>query len=806
MRDLEQDIRYALRSLVRTPAYTIAVLVTLAIGIGANTAMFSVLRGVLLRPLPQSNGERIVRLYQPNVDTETTGLSPVEMGDFRSAGAVEDIVEYHSMPFTFLGAGDPRRLQTGVVSANWFDVMGVRPVVGRAFRAGEDQPGSDPVLMLSWEYWHSAFGGDPGVVGMTLRMNDRVHTVVGVLPQIPRYPSADDVYMPSSSCPFRSAPGWANSRTARQAAFALLRPGRTIDAALADLRVVATHLHEAYPDAYPAERRMSIAAVPLTDLLTRDVRPTLLILLAAAACLLLLVCTNVTNLTLARLLRRDGEIATRAALGATRARIVRQIVTEALVLALIGGALGVAVAFGTTRPLALWLERFTPRAAGIRLDGAVLAASLLITILAGIVAGLIPALARLRSTSPLVTSAAGRTTAGVRHMRLRGALIIAQVAIAIVLLTGAGLLLRSMLNLERVSPGFDPERVLTARVDLNWTRYDNAERSAAFYRAVEERLLAQPFVESVAFASSFPLDGDPASQLTVVAETPLNEMGPDVRVALNSVSSGYFDALGVPLLQGRALNDADAHPDAEAVAVVTRAAARRLWGETDPIGRRVSADGGSSWGTVVGVVADVRQEIAGEEEAMIFVHHYRQHTLQSRILVRGTLPASGLEAAVRAAVHDADPEQPVTEAGSIAAFRDRTLAPRRITTGLIAAFAGLALAITVVGLAGVVAYTVAQRAGEIAIRSALGAGPGAVIRLAVTDAFRLVGAGMIVGLALAAATTRLLAGLLFGVQPLDPLTLTAVAALLLSVTAAAAFLPARHATLIEPVRAMRQSA
>ncbi|MGH7447956.1 MAG: FtsX-like permease family protein, partial [Longimicrobiales bacterium] len=353
-----------------------------------------------------------------------------------------------------------------------------------------------PVLLLSWEYWQNGFGGDPGVIGMTLRMNDRVHTVIGVLPQIPRYPSVDDVYMPSSSCPFRSAPDWANSRTARQPAFALLRPGRTIDVALADMRAVATRLHDAYPEAYPVSRRMSIAAVPLADLLTRDVRPTLLILLAATACLLLLVCTNVTNLTLARLLRRDGEIATRAALGATRARIARQVVTEVLVLALIGGALGVAVAFGTVRPAALWIERFTPRAAAIRLDGVVLIASLLITLLAGMIAGLVPALARLRGAGSLATGAAGRTTAGRRHMRLRGTLIIAQVATAIVLLTGAGLLMRSMLNLERVSPGFDPERVLTARIDLNWTRYDNAERSAAFYRAVEERLLAQPFVES----------------------------------------------------------------------------------------------------------------------------------------------------------------------------------------------------------------------------------------------------------------------------------------------------------------------
>jgi putative ABC transport system permease protein len=802
-----RELRVALRAVARAPGYATVVLVTLALGVGANAALFSVLRAVLLEPLPQQNGHRVVRVFQPNTAGELTGLSPLEIADYRAAPSIEAIVEYHSMPFTFLDAGEPQRLQTGVVSADYFDALGVRALVGRTFRPGEDQPGSDPVLVLSHDYWLRAFGGDPGVVGRTLRMNDRTHTVVGVLPRVPQHPNENDVFMPVSSCPFRASPGWAESRTARQPAFALIRAGRTVEQATTELGTVAARLHATYPEAYPAERNFTVRAVPLAELLAGGARPPLLVLLGATLFLLLLVCANLVNLAVVRMLRRRAEFATRLALGATRGRIARQLALEAGVLGVAGGALGVAVAYGMLPPLAGFVAQLSPRAHEVRLDGVVLAAALLVALAAGVGAALLPLVGgRWRIAATM--AGGGRVTGGRAQNALRSTLIVLQVAVSIVLLAGAALLTRSLLNLHGVTPGFDPARVLTARIDPNWTRYDTTERSAAFFRAIEDRLGANAAVTAVAFASSFPLNGDPASRIAVTldgADAAGGAGEPAPRLAINSVGSGYFDALGVPVLRGRTLADADAHPNAELAVVATRAAAARMFGEAEPIGRRVSLDGGETWGAVVGVVGDVRQELESDFEAMLFVHHYRFHGIGSRLLVRGAGAPAELEALVRAAVREADAEQPVTDVATVEALRGRTLAPRRVVAALVGAFALLALGITVVGLAGVVAFAVAQRTGEIGIRLALGATRAGILALVLRHAVLLTVLGVAAGGALALALGRLLTGLLFGVPAADPRSFALVAALFLAAAGAAALGPARAALRIDPARAMRKS-
>lgn len=801
MGGLRLDISYALRSLRRQPAYVAAVVATLALGIGANTTMFSVVRGVLLKPLPHENGSRIVRLYQPNTESALTGLSPLEMADYRRAATtLSHVVEYHSMPFTFLGNDEPQRLQTGVVSADFFDAMGVRAQVGRTFRAGEDQPGSDPVLVLSWEYWQRAFGGDPGVAGATLRMNDRTHTVIGVLPRIPQYPDHNDVYMPASSCPFRADASWGESRTARQAAFGLLRPGVSTAAAEQELRRIATALHAEHPDAYPQDRRFDIRAVPLAELMAAQSRLTVLLLFGATAFLLLIVCANVINLAVVRLIRRDQETSTRLALGAGPARIVRQSVVESALLAGGGAVAGVGVAYLASAAAMPVLTQLSTRAHEVSLDGAVLGFALLVTALATLLGGLVPALLRVRRIGS--GSYGSRSTSGARHARLRGGLIITQVAVSLVLLAGSGLLIRSLANLERVSAGFDPGRVLTARVDLNWTRYDDAAATARFYRAVEERLHGTPGIEAAAFASSFPLNGSAAARIGIVVDG--GDAPADAgSIGVNSVSSRYFAALGIPILRGRAFTDADGATDVPAAIVLTSASARRLFGDDDPIGRRISSDGGQSWGSVIGVAGDMRQQLEGDFEAMAFVHQHRIRDIQSRLLVRGSLNPAQLEQAVRAAVAQVDREQPVTDVRTIREFRDAALAPRRTIALVLGAFAALALLITAVGVAGVIAFAVAEREREISIRIALGATHAGVFVLMVRQAATLTAAGLVLGLALALLATRLLGSLLFNVPAADPLTFLTVAVLLLVVALGAGAAPALRALRTEPVRALR---
>ncbi|MGH7718032.1 MAG: ADOP family duplicated permease, partial [Gemmatimonadaceae bacterium] len=614
MQELRQDIRFALRTLRRSPGFAAAIILTLALGIGANAAMFSVINGTMLQPLPYANGDRVVRLLQPSAEVENNEFSPPELLDYRTGTqTVADVVEYHSMPFTFLNEREAQRLQTGVVSASYFSTLGVQPVLGRTFREGEDQPGAEPVLLLTYEYWQREFGGDPDVVGKTFRMNDRIHTVVGVLPALPAYPGANDVYMPASSCPFRSSPGTTNSRLARGlTAFALLKPGVTRERALTDLGTVADRLHEEYAEAYPAAERFSVGFRPLGDEMTRGARTTMLILLGTAGFLLLIVCANVANITLARLVRREQEMSVRAALGAGRGRLARQLLTESIVLSVAGGLLGLAVAFAGLTALVSFIGQFTPRASEIRIDALVLLFTLGVSIVTGIVMGVLPALSGRSDLARTLREGGGKATAAAGRLRLRSVLIVSQVAVSLVLLIGAGLMLRTLINLQRVDTGFDPTNVLTARLDLNWTRYDSAYKSVQFFEQLQQRMQEQPGITAIGFAFSFPL-GSPGSNNTgiVVEGRPTSDGQPLPQVTAGSASPDYFRALGVPLVRGRFFTSQD-RVGAAPVILVNRSMANRFWPGEDPVGRRLSGDNGQSWSTIVGVVGDVRQDLGTE--------------------------------------------------------------------------------------------------------------------------------------------------------------------------------------------------
>ena len=808
MHTLWQDLRVATRTLRRAPAFTLASLVTLALGIGATTAIFSVIDGVLVRPLPYANGDRLVHIDQPaNAGAvPDIGFSPMEVADYESQTHTFDaMAEYHSMAFTLLGRDEPRRVQTGVVSAGFFNVLGVKPLLGRTFQAGEDRPGAAPVIVLSYEFWRRALGGDPNIVGRTFTMNDRVHTVIGVLPFLPQDPDHNDIYMPISSCPFRMSKAMLESRTARMVSIlGRLGPGVSLTQANADVAGVSARLHHEYPDAYKAADRIGIGAAMYRDEITRGARPTLIVLLATAGFVLLIACANVANLTLARELRREREMALRAVLGAGRRRIARQLVTESTLLAVIGGALGLGVAYAMLGVLVSFTAMFTPRAAEIALDGRALAFAFAVSALTGVVLGLIPALTSRRDLASGLKEDGTASTLGGARVRLRGALISAQVSIAFMLLVGAGLLLRSFLNLQRVDPGFDPANVLTARVDLNWSKYANGPAVRHMEETLVDRLSARPGVVGVAVSNASPMnDGQPNNASFRIDGRALGQgqTAPtmDVRIA----SPDYFRVLGISLVRGRTFTATDRDTLNEPV-VINQTAARRYWGGANPIGARLSFDDGKNWATVVGIVGDVTQYGPAQQETPALYAPFAVSTFSDmRILVRARGDPAFVSSELRAIVHDLDPAQPVTEVQTLEQLRGNAVATPRITLVLIGAFAIVALVITAAGLAGVIAFTVSRRTREIGIRIALGAQPAGVRAMVLGQGMRLVAAGLGIGAVAALALTRLLSGFLFHVRATDPATFLAMAALFCVIAALACLVPARRATRVDPMIALR---
>ncbi|HEX3127928.1 MAG TPA: ABC transporter permease [Thermoanaerobaculia bacterium] len=807
---LGQDLRYGARTLRMHPGYAAVVVLILALGIGANTAMFSAVNAVLLRPLPYADGDRLVVLHQKAALTGVDDLpfSPVEMADYeRGSRSFSNLVEHHSMGFNLLDHGEPSRVRTGVVSWDFFDVLGVKPLLGRTFRSEDETAAAEPVLILSYEYWQRQYGGDPKVVGRSLRMNDKAHLVIGVLPQVPRYPTEDDVYMPTTACPFRSDPHMATDRAGRMlTAFGRLRPGVSLDQGNAEVVAVAARLREDHPDAYPAAEGYEAGLLSLRSELTREARPKLLLLLGTVGLVLLIVCANVANLALARLLHRQKELALRSALGAGRGRIARQLLTESALLALAGGLAGLLLAVPCLRLMSTFAARFTPRAAEIGVDGNVLLFTLAVSLAAGLIAGAAPALARQNPAAMLKEGGDRGDEKGIggTTLRLRNLLIVFQLAASFMLLIGAGLTLRSLLRLEQVNPGFRLDRVSATDVVLDWSKYAEGERRWAFYAPLLEKVRSQPGFESVALGSTFPLnESQPWNNPLVVEGRPADPGKAAPQVDLRIASTGYFETLGIPVLEGRSFTDQDT-AGAPEVVIVNRSLARRVWPDRPAINQRISLDGGKNWRTVVGVVGDVKQYGLDSESADEIYRPLAQFPILGlSLLVRSDQPAEAVEATVRRILKGIDPEQPVFDTRTLQQVRAESLTPSRVTTTLIALFAVLALAITAAGIAGILAFSVGQRTHEIGIRMAMGAVPGDVLRMILRQAALLVLPGLALGMLGALALTRLMTGLLFGVEPTDPFTFVAVSLLLLGVAAVACLIPARRATEIHPMVALR---
>ena len=802
-----QDIRYGLRNIRRTPGFALVVIVTMALGIGANTAIFSVVNAVLLRPLPYVHGDQLVVLRQqrPTIGVEDDGFSATDIADYaRQSTALDAIGEFHTMWFILLGRSEPERVSTGVVSANYFQMLGIEPMLGRAFADRDEQHGAPAVLILSHKYWKTSFGGDPTVIGRVFEMNDRPHEVIGVLPPVPQYPEDADVYMPTSACPFRSSERMRTVRDARMvSAVGRIREGVALETARADLDVVAKRLQRDYPDSYQAAQGYRITATPLQDELTRSFKTTLLVLLGTAGFVLLIVCASVANLTLARMVRRDREMAVRAALGASRTRLVRQLLTESTLLAVIGGALGLAIAGWGVQLLSAFAERYTTRAQEISIDRAVLLFTLVVSVATGLIFGAVPAFARRLGEAASALRAGGRSTHGAHSVR--AGLIVAQVAVSFMLLIGAGLTVRTLFNLQQVDPGVQTDDVLTMRLDLNFTKYANRESRAAFWQRLDERFRALPGVFSVGGAGTFPLNEQGPFTSTITLEGvqyDTNAQRPRVDVRL--VSPGYFETLKQPVLSGRAFQPSD-RLGSTRVVIVGKSMAQRFWPNENPIGRRISGDNGANWATVIGVVADARQQLNRAPGDELYIPMFQSGQLTSNWLIRTNVDAATMTRQVREAIYSVDPNQPADRFRTLADVRASTLESPKLTAILIGLFALLALVITAAGMAGVIAFSVNQRTQEFGVRMALGAQRTDVLSMVLRQGLRLVLVGLAIGLGGALVLARLMTTLLFGVEPTDAPTFVVVSMVLVAVAALACFVPARRAASVDPMIALRVS-
>jgi predicted permease len=815
-----QDVRYGVRSLRRNPGFALAIIVTMALGIGANTAIFSVVNGVLLRPLPYTDGDKLVVLHHGSGDPVTNDLyfSPKEMDDYRQARSLSDVVEFHNMFFNLLGREEPERLSTGVVSANYFDVLGVRALHGRTFVPADDAPGAPAVLVLSHKYWRRSFDGDPSVVGKVFRMNDRPHTVIGVMPPVPQYPLEVDVYMPSSACPFRSAPTLiANRRGRMLTAFARVRPEVELQKSQADIALVAAQMQSSYKDFYP-QTGFKAVGVPLKEDLTRGFTSTLWILLGTAGFVLLIVCASIANLLLARMVRRERELSVRAALGATRARLMRQLLTESLLLAVTGGVLGLALSALSLRLLIAFAERFTARANEIAIDMNVLMFTLGVSVLTGLVFGSIPALARRVDVAPALREG---SRASHSSQRVRSALIVAQVSASFMLLIAAGLTLRSLMNVQGVNPGIKTQNLLTFRADMSFDKFpltlppqERAAKIGQYWTEFEQRLRAIPGVIEVGGGGTFPLNElGPFATGLVRDGRPLPPGTPAPRVSLRIASPDYFKALGQPIVAGRAFAPSDTFT-APSVVIVNQTAAKQFWPHEDPIGTRI-VGGPSNVRTVVGVVADVRQQLDREPAAEVYVPLPQFGLTGTTWVVHSRLPIEEATRAFKSVARTHDADLPVANFRTLAEVRSDGLAPRRVIVTLIGLFGLLALVITAAGIAGVIAFSVNQRTQEFGVRMALGAPRSGVLALVIREGLFLVTIGLVIGTGGALVLTKVLGAVIFdpspasglpllvGTQALDSITYIAVGLVLLMVAVFACLMPARRAASVDPMIALR---
>jgi putative ABC transport system permease protein len=799
MTTLFQDLRYGIRMLRNKPGFSAVAVITLALGIGANTMIFSVVNGVLLNPLPFPDSRRLVRLGESHgkYNGNLTYASFLDLGN--ETGSLENIAAARFWSDNLSDAGEPEQVSIMLVSANFFAALGVPPQLGRTFRSEDDTPGNNNVVVLSHALWQRRYGGDPNVVGRPIKLGNREQTVIGVMP-----PDFQSNILFSGKYELWSplVPGGQlrdNRRSHLLGVVARLKPNATIAQAKAELGAIASGINQRNPGIDDPD--LGITIISLQERIVAGMRPALLVLLCAVGCVLLIACANVANLLLARSTAREKEIAIRLALGASRWRIARQLLTESAVLGLAGGIAGLLVAFWGVDSIVALAPGNLPRMDQVHLDGRVLIFTLLISLVTGILFGMAPALQLPKLSIHEVVKDGGRGSTGSRRRWLRQSLVVAEIAIALVLLIGAGLMINSFWRLQRTDRGFDERNVLT--VNLTLSRYSTSEQQVAFLRTVLERVAQVPGARAVGLTSTLPLRSGPSTDFVIEGQS--YELGDEPSADIRIIDQNYFRAMGIPLRAGRPFAETDS-PESAKVMVINENMARRFWPNDDPIGRRVTMKdwGPPLTGQIVGIVGDVKADgLDSDTRPMIYWPYTQFPQIFGNIIIRTEGSPLNLVTAVKSQIWSVDPSQAVANVDTMEQVLASSVATRRFNMILITFFAATALALASIGVYGVISYTVSQRTHEIGIRMALGAKGSDVMKLVVAQGVTLTLAGVVLGVGAAIGLTRLMSTLLYGVSPTDVATFASVAVLLSVIALAACIIPARRATKVDPMFALR---
>jgi len=797
-----QDIRYGARMLRKNPGFTAVAILTLALGIGANTAIFSVVSAVLLRPLPYANPQQLIVLRET---TQSVGPHSPSYPDFldwrKQSRTFSQMAAINNREFNLSGVAQPENISGYAVSANCLSMLGVRPFLGRDFLPSEDAPGSAPVVLLSYALWQSHLGADPSPVGKNITLDGRSFTIIGVLPPNIRLLEKTDILAPIGV--------WAGDMTDRgdrgdMDAVGRLVSGASISQAQAEMDTIAANLRKEYPS---TNSGVGISMASLRDELVGDSRPPILVLFGAVVFVLLIACVNVANLFLVRGAARAREIAVRQACGASRQRLVRQMLTESFLLAFLGGGLGILVGALGIEGLRQLISAEMLQGAIIGMDRSVLLFSGAMVVFVAIAFGLVPAWQASQPHVQETLKDGGRSsTASAAQHRLRGLLVMAETALALVLLVGAGLMMKSMYRLLQVDPGFRPERVLTMEINLRTAQYSKPEASRNFWRQVLDKVRDLPGVDAAALGTVLPLSGDHNRADITIEALPTPDPGKFPHPDFHMVSPSYIDALSIPLLRGRNFTDADTDT-APQVALINATMARRFWPNEDATGKRFHwGHPGSKepWIEIIGVVGDTKlYGLANPSRLELYMPLQQSRSSDMFLVLRSAIDPASLTPAVRDAVASIDKDQPVFSVNTMKQLVDASVATRHITLVLLGLFSGLALLLAAIGIYGVISYSVQQRTHEIGIRMALGAQRRDVLRLVVGQGVRLAALGIAIGIAAAFGLTRLMASLLFGVGAYDPVAFVTAAIILLLVAIAACYIPARRAIAVDPMVALR---